>query len=297
MSKLLSDQVVLVTGASAGIGEVVALKAADQGAKLILAARREGVLQTLKDLITQKGGEALVVAVDMADPDQVRALAQKTLDHFGRVDILVNNAGYSQAGPIEEVPEEAVRHQFEVNVFGLLTLTRSLIPEMRQRGSGRIINLSSVSGQISMPFSGIYNASKFAVEALSDALRVEVAPFGIQVIVIEPGPVKTDFFRTMQETATANMSPAGPYRAVWENMQEIMGSFKGLAWPVEKVADRILQAMTDAKPSSRYTAFTGGKVGLGLMQIMPAALGDWMWKRIYGLEHLAAKPNSPDQLS
>jgi short-subunit dehydrogenase involved in D-alanine esterification of teichoic acids len=165
----LANQVVLITGASAGIGEAVALEAAKRGARLVLAARREGLLRNVKDLVESRGAEALVVPTDMADTAQVEALAQKALDHFGRVDILVNNAGYGQMGPVEEVDVAAMRRQFEVNVFGLHALTRALLPQMRERGSGRILNLSSVAGQLSMPFSGVYSATKFAVEALSDA--------------------------------------------------------------------------------------------------------------------------------
>jgi Short-chain dehydrogenases of various substrate specificities len=284
----LANQVVLITGASAGIGEAVALEAAKRGARLVLAARREGLLRNVKDLVESRGAEALVVPTDMADTAQVEALAQKALDHFGRVDILVNNAGYGQMGPVEEVDVAAMRRQFEVNVFGLHALTRALLPQMRERGSGRILNLSSVAGQMSMPFSGVYSATKFAVEALSDALRVEVAPFGIKVIVIEPGPVATEFGRVAEETFAAVVNPNGPYKAILDKAAELASSFHKMAWPVEKVVEPILRAMTDPHPSDRYTAFTGGKLALGLMRLLPAALADQMWRRVYGLDALGS---------
>ncbi|MDX2273058.1 MAG: SDR family oxidoreductase [Cyanobacteriota bacterium] len=281
MPQPLTDRVVLITGASAGIGEAVALAAAQQNPRLVLASRREGVLQTIKDVLEKQGVEVLIVPTDMGDPDQVNALAEKALERFGQVDILVNNAGYGQMGPIEEVPEAAVRQQFAVNVFGLLGLTRALLPSMRQRGQGRILNISSVAGQISMPFSGIYNASKHAVEAISDALRVEVAPFGIQVVIIEPGPVTTDFFRVARETTLAVRSRETPYQSLVEGLDDLTDSVKNLAWPVDRVAKQILKAMTDDRPAARYTAFSGGKLGLGFMRAMPAALADRMWTKAY----------------
>lgn len=284
MANPLTDKVVLITGASAGIGEGVAIQAAEQGAKLVLSSRREGVLQNVKDLILKQGTEAVIVPADMAKTEEVKALAQTALDHFGRVDILVNNAGYGQMGPVEEVDEASVRHQFEVNLFGLLTLTRALLPQMRDRGQGRIINVSSVAGQVSMPFSGIYNASKHALEAISDALRVEVAPFGVKVIVIEPGPVSTDFFRVARETAMAVTTPMGPYRNTLDAMEDMASSITNTAWTPEQVATQILKAMTDAKPAPRYTAFRGGKLGLGLLRVMPTALADRLWVRMFGLD-------------
>jgi short-subunit dehydrogenase len=254
----LANQVVLITGASAGIGEAVALEAAKRGARLVLAARREGLLRNVKDLVESRGAEALVVPTDMADTAQVEALAQKALDHFGRVDILVNNAGYGQMGPVEEVDVAAMRRQFEVNVFGLHALTRALLPQMRERGSGRILNLSSVAGQLSMPFSGVYSATKFAVEALSDALRVEVAPFGIKVILIEPGPVATEFGRVAEETFAAVVNPNGPYKAILDKTADLASSFSKMAWPVEKVVEPILRAMTRSSPFRPLHRFHGG---------------------------------------
>ncbi len=282
----LANQVILITGATSGIGEAVARQAAAQKAKLVLAARREGILQTIKDIVEKQGAEAIIVPTDMADTDQVKALADKALNQFGQVDILVNNAGFGQMGPIEEIPAEAVKYQFEVNVFGLLTLTRALIPAMRQRQQGRIINISSVAGQISMPFSGVYNASKFALEALSDALRVELTPFGIHVVVVEPGPVATDFFQIAKEKTVSFVSPEGPYRSLLEGMDEMSSSVSGFAWPVERVATVILKSMSDRKPASRYTAFTGGQFGLGLMRLLPTPLADKMWSKLFEIDQM-----------
>jgi short-subunit dehydrogenase len=284
MAAPLSEQVVLITGASSGIGEALALRLAESKTKMVLAARREGVLQTVKDLVIRKGGEVLVVPTDMADPQQVKALASKALDHFGQVDVLVNNAGFGQMGPIEEVNEEAVQRQFDVNVFGLLTLTRALLPHMRQRQQGLIMNISSVAGQISMPFSGIYNASKHAVEAISDALRVEVAPFGIRVVVVEPGPVSTEFFRVAAEKTASVVAQNSPYQEVLERMEGRAQSIDRIAWPVEKVVDVMIKAMMAPHPAPRYAAFGAGKLGLGLIRLLPATWADRMWIRMLDLQ-------------
>ncbi|MEO0853952.1 MAG: SDR family oxidoreductase [Cyanobacteria bacterium J06648_11] len=286
MTRSLEGKVVLVTGASSGIGEAIALEVAAQKAKVVLAARREGVLNTVADLVSKRGGTPLVVPTDMTDSQQVETLAAKAIDAFGAVDVLVNNAGYGQMGPIEEVNEAAVRQQFDVNVFGLLTLTRAVVPGMRDRREGRIINLSSVAGRISMPFMGIYNASKFAVEALSDALRVELAPFGIQTIVIQPGPVETEFFRIAEQEAAAAVDlETSPYAEALERMAETMDT-SSMAWTAERTAKLIVKAMTEDNPSDRYAAFNGGKMMLGLFESIPTGLSDRLYANAFGLDRL-----------
>ncbi len=286
----LHDKVVLVTGASAGIGEAIAMAAARQKAKVVLAARREGVLQNIARLVESKGGKALVVPTDMSQPDQIANLAETVLNTWGQVDVLVNNAGFGQMGPIELVDDAAVRRQFEVNVFSVLDLTRRLIPAMRERRQGRIINISSIAGKVSLPFMGIYNASKHALEAISDSLRLELAPFGIKVVIIEPGPVTTDFFYAA-ETATkdvlANTSD-NPYQTSLESMGEAMGA-SSIAWTAERVASVVLTAMTAPQPRDRYVAASGGAFGLGLMQAMPTAWSDKVFSGMFKLDQLDTK--------
>ncbi|MGK7910161.1 MAG: SDR family oxidoreductase [Synechococcus sp.] len=288
MSFDLAGKVVLVTGASSGIGKALALDVTSRGAKVVVAARRQQRLQAVVDEIERTGGEAIAVPTDMADTQQVGALAQKALDYFGRVDVLVNNAGYGQMGPIEAIGDEAVRQQFDVNVFGLLALTRALIPQMRQRGAGRIVNLSSVAGKVSMPFTGVYNASKFAVEAISDALRVELAPFNIRVIVIEPGPVSTEFFEVAEREAESTVDvESSPYRQVLEDMREnLTDSSSQIAWTSEQTAATIVRAISTESPAARYAAFSGGQLALGLMTSLPASLSDRLYSQFFGLNKL-----------
>ncbi|MEO1133962.1 MAG: SDR family oxidoreductase, partial [Cyanobacteria bacterium J06639_1] len=255
-------------------------------AKVVLAARREGALNAVADSVSKRGGTPLVVPTDMTDSQQVETLAKRAIETFGTVDVLVNNAGYGQMGPIEEVSEAAVRQQFDVNVFGLLALTRAVVPTMRDRREGRIINLSSVAGRIAMPFMGIYNASKFAVEAISDALRVELAPFGIQTIVIQPGPVETEFFRVAEKEAAATVDlNASPYASALEKMAETMDT-SGMAWSAERTAKLIVKAMTEENPSDRYAAFNGGKVMLGLFEAIPTGVSDRLYTNAFGLDRL-----------
>lgn len=192
----LSEQVVLITGASTGIGAALAKILAERfkTIRLVLAARDADKLEKVASHCRQLGAEVLIVPTDLAQTDQVEALAQAAIAKFGRVDALVNNAGYGQMGPIELIHHEAAARQFQINVLAPLALIRSLIPLMRDRGGGRIINISSLGGRMAFPFGGLYSGSKFALEGLSDALRMELAPFNIKVSVIEPGPVSTDFF-------------------------------------------------------------------------------------------------------
>ncbi|KTD22096.1 oxidoreductase with NAD(P)-binding Rossmann-fold domain [Legionella lansingensis] len=184
----MKPKVILITGCSSGIGYDGALALAQRGHHVFAACRKESDVKKLKAL----GLEA--VQMNMDDTHSI-ALAfydiiKKT---SGRLDIVINNAGYGQAGALEDVPRDALRSQFETNVFGLMDLTRLAIPVMRKQGHGRIINISSILGVVSMPFRGAYNASKYAVEGLSDTLRLELKPSGIQVITIEPGPIESRF--------------------------------------------------------------------------------------------------------
>ena len=200
MSKL-DGQVVIVTGASAGIGEATARMLATGGASVVLVARRQERLDQLKKEIEQTGAPALAIAADVTSPEDRERIVQSTMSRFGRIDGLVNNAGYGQRGPIEMVPIEAIRRNFETNLFSLIALTQLVIPIMRNQGGGRIVNVSSVAGRIARPLSSVYDSTKHALEAISDGLRGELAPFGIKVIIIEPGFITTEFLGIANEVS------------------------------------------------------------------------------------------------
>ncbi|HTL88718.1 MAG TPA: SDR family oxidoreductase [Leptolyngbya sp.] len=288
----MSSQVVLITGASAGIGAALAQALADRfpQIRLILAARNSEKLAVIADRARQSGAEVLTVVTDMAQPEQVKALAKTAIDKFGRVDVLVNNAGYGQMGPIELIPIEAAQRQFQVNVIGAIALIQAIVPVMRNQGGGKIINMSSLGGRIAFPFGGLYSASKFALESLSDSLRRELEPFNIRVSVIEPGPVSTEFFDVAGREVDTAMPDANntPYRAAFENLKNLDKITKRQAWSSERVAAVIIKAIVANRPRSRYVAATAGGLTLFMMtKVLPTWIVDRFWQKFYGIDRVA----------
>ena len=287
----LSEQVILITGASAGIGAALARRLAAKylGIRLVLAARNQEKLKAVETECLKAGADVLVVPTDLAQVEQVKALAQSALDHFGRVDALVNNAGYGQMGPIELISPEDAQRQFAVNFHGPLVLCQALIPTMRDQGGGRIINISSLGGRLAFPAGGMYSSSKFALEALSDVMRMELGAFNIKVSVIEPGPVTTDFFGVAGDKVDLNVPESGRkiYRAAIQAIKEIEQQTAPLAWSSERVADVIIRVLTTRHPRPRYVAATGGNIMLFLMtKLMPRELLDVFWKRFYKIDQV-----------
>ena len=180
-------KVVLITGASSGIGYEAAQRLARRGCKVYAAARRLELMEPLR----QEG--IVPLRLDVCDEASMRQCVETVIQAEGRIDVLINNAGYGYFGAVENVSDAEARRQLEVNVFGLATMCRLVIPHMRKQGSGRIVNTSSIAGLVVLPFGGWYHVSKYSVEALSDALRMELRPFGIDVSMIEPGGIKTDW--------------------------------------------------------------------------------------------------------
>jgi len=285
----LSEQVILITGASAGIGAALAETLATQfsGISLVLAARNQSKLEAVASNCRKVGARVLTVPTDMVQTEQVKDLAKRAVDYFGRVDVLVNNAGYGQMGPIELIPTAAVKKQFAVNFHAPLTLIQALVPLMRERGWGRIVNISSLGGRIPFPATGMYSCSKFALEALSDVLRMELTGFNIQVVVVEPGPVVTDFFRAAWEKVEQNIPDyaKSPYAPLFEHIEEIDRHLDLLGWSAEKTAKAIVNAIAARNPQPRYVAATGGNILICTMtKIFPTWARDAFWKRFYGID-------------
>ena len=185
----MSDKkVVLITGASSGMGQAAALLFAEAGHRVYAAARR---VDRMEAELAPKG--IVPVALDVTKPDDNQRVVDQIIEAEGRIDVLINNAGFGLYGPVEDVPIDDARYQFEVNLFGLADLTQRVLPHMRAQRSGRIINTSSMGGRIFTPLGAWYHATKHALEGWSDCLRIETAPFGIQVVVVEPGGIKTEF--------------------------------------------------------------------------------------------------------
>jgi NADP-dependent 3-hydroxy acid dehydrogenase YdfG len=188
----VDGKVAIVTGASSGIGESTAEALAAEGARVVLAARRAERLEALADRIDEDGGEALVVSTDVTEEDDIDALVEETTDEYGQIDILVNNAGVMPLEPLERADRSNLRQMVEVNLLGLMNLTHAVLPVMQSQDSGHIVNVSSVAGREASANSSGYNATKFGVNAFTDAVRQEVSAEGIRSTIIEPGAVETE---------------------------------------------------------------------------------------------------------
>ena len=186
-----NQRVWFITGASAGFGREMVKQLLEKGERVVGTARKPETLQEF-----ESNENFLSAKLDTTDNDSIKNAVDQALNKFGKIDVLVNNAGYGQMGPLEEVSDKDIRVQFDTNVFGLIDVTKAVLPGMRQQKSGHIINLSSIAGLVSFSGVGIYNASKYAVEGLSEALAQEVDPFGIKVTLIEPGAFRTRFHNT-----------------------------------------------------------------------------------------------------
>ena len=287
----LAKQVVLITGASSGIGAALAevLAQQNQGIKLVLASRNQSLLTAVADRCRQDGADVLVIPTDLSQTEQVNSLAHQAIEHFKRVDVLVNNAGYGQMGPVELIPPTAAERQMAVNFHAPLLLSQALIPHMRSQSSGKIINVSSLGGRIPFPTAGMYSCSKFALEALSDVMRMELKTFGIQVSVVEPGPVITDFFRVAWQEVIKTIPhyEQTPYAPVFENIKAVDKQLDSLGWSAEKTARAIAKIIARPKLKPRYVLATGGKTTIFFMNtVLPTWARDQFWKRFYGIHKM-----------
>ena len=261
----MDTKVILVTGASSGIGREAALQLAAKGHKVYGAARREN----------QIPAPVTGLHMDITDEASVDAVLKSILEKEGRLDVLVNNAGYGFFGPLEHVPLEEGRKQLEVNLFGLVSLTRKVIPLMREQGGGRIVNISSVAGRMCFVFGGWYNISKYAVEAFSDVLRMEVKPFGVDVAIVEPGWAQTEWGVIAAEHLRAS-AKGTLYEELAESEARLLGySFGHMKFPSpDKVAKAVVKASLSRRPRLRYHP-GGGGVALPLLhKLLPARWWD-----------------------
>ena len=262
---------VLVTGASSGIGRAAALEFARRGHQVFGAARREDALAGL----TARTPNIRAVSMDVTDTDSVRRAWAKIEASTGGagVDVLVNNAGFALAGPVEIIADADVQRQFATNVFGLLTMTRTVLPAMRARGSGRVINISSLVGRVTFGGMGVYGATKYAVEALSDALRQEVAGFGIKVVIIEPGFVATSL-GTSADASAADREIPKAYAAQVAVGQRYLAAQIASGIAPEKVAAAIVDAATRPRPRARYVVPGRARALIALLGTLPSGLAD-----------------------
>jgi NAD(P)-dependent dehydrogenase (short-subunit alcohol dehydrogenase family) len=268
---------VLITGCSTGIGRATAERLAKREGWTVYATARR--LESIEDL-ARSGCKTL--ALDVTDEHSMRAAVEQVEQAEGAVWALINNAGYSQSGALESVPMEQLRAQFETNVFGLVRMCQLVLPKMRERRDGRIVNLSSMGGRLTFPGGGAYHATKYAVEALSDVLRFEVSGFGIHVVLIEPGLIRTQF----GEAAVGSMSEIeddGPYTKFNTAVAATTaGAYSGplarLGARPEAVAKTIETALTKSHPRARYPVTASARLMLGLRKVLP----DRGWDALVG---------------
>jgi len=263
------SKAVLITGCSTGIGRATALRLAKAGQTVYATARR---LDSIRDL--QAAG-CRTLALDVCDEESMKAAVNEVESREGAVGVLINNAGYGSDGAFEEVPMEEVRRQFETNVFGLIRMTQLVLPSMRDQRFGRILNVSSMGGRMTLPGGGFYHATKYAVEALSDALRFEVAGFGIDVVIIEPGLIKTEFGPTAIAKVAAASKPGSPYEAFHKKLGESIedvntGQMAALAVEPDVVAKVMEKAIAAKRPKARYLITAGAHMFVGLRRVLGA---------------------------
>lgn len=273
----MSAPVALVTGGSSGIGESTARALLAKGFTVYAVARRVDRMAAL----SSEGVHTF--AMDVTDDDSMVAGVQRVFDEQGRLDVLVNNAGYGSYGAVEDVPIDEARRQFEVNVFGLARLVQLVTPHMRAQGSGRIINLSSIGGKFYEPFGAWYHATKFAVEGFSDSLRMELRPFGIKVVLIEPGPIRTEWNEIARDSLLER-SGDGAYASYARRAHDVMERFDEpeRASTPEEVADKIVKAATVRRPAARYPVGRGARVITTSRDLLPDRVFDEVVSRTYG---------------
>ena len=260
-------KVVLVTGVSSGFGHAIATELQARGHRVFGSTRRPEV---------QTPSGCSIVTMDVDDESSVTAGVADVLRQAGRIDVLVNNAGFGYAGAIEDTTIEEARQQFETNFFGMHRLCRAVLPQMRTQRSGRIVNMSSLGGLVSVPFQAMYCASKFAVEAYTEALRMEVRPFGIQVAMVEPGDFATRFTENRRMTAAAG-SPRSPYAERCATAVRRMGEDESKNADIGPVVRAAVRAVEGSRPHLRYPAANAlQRTLVALRPLLPQPLFEYL---------------------
>jgi NAD(P)-dependent dehydrogenase (short-subunit alcohol dehydrogenase family) len=276
---------VLITGCSTGIGRATAEHLAEKGWTVYATARRPESIEDLR----AKGCRTL--ALDVTDEQSMRAAVQEVEAAEGAVGVLVNNAGYSQSGAVESVQMDDIRAQFETNVFGLVRMCQLVLPGMRRQRWGKIVNVSSMGGKLTFPGGGIYHGTKHAVEAISDALRFEVRAFGVDVIVIEPGLIRTQFAEAAVNKIESGTTSNGPYAEFNAAVADVTagayeGPFGKLGGGPEDVAHKIAKAISSRRPRTRYPVTPSARMILA----MHTMLTDRGWEKFTATNYPRPKP-------
>lgn len=275
----------IVTGASSGIGEATARRLAEDGFDVALIARRKDRLEALAIEIEDAGGRAIVMPADLADEEATADAARGALEKLGRIDLLVNNAGYSPGIAIEQITRQELRHIFDVNLFSAMQLIGAVTPMMREQGRGLIVNVGSVAGLIPAPLAIPYAMTKIGLSAATDALRLELAPYGIRLSLVIPGFVDTDVFDLARKGSEHLRADAtNPYQQLMFDLDDL--AEKKLKNPLSPndVAGVILRAANARRPKERYYTPFSARLQCGLLGLLPSRLLDALLLRVYKLE-------------
>jgi NAD(P)-dependent dehydrogenase (short-subunit alcohol dehydrogenase family) len=269
----------LITGAGAGFGLLTSVALARHGFRVVASVRDLARTERLDQAAAAAGVTLEKVQLDVTRPDSIaRAMAE-----VGAVDVLVNNAGFGMGGALEDLTLDELREQFETNFFGLVAMTKAVLPGMRERRKGKIINVSSINGRMGTPGMTAYTSSKFAVEGLSESLRLEVSRFGIYVSLVEPGTFKTDIFTRNKRVAKRAHDPGSPYYAFTKHMEDVLGQLleRNTADPIA-VANRIVKIALAKKPRLRYLVGKDARGEAFAKAVLPFSVLEWGVKRYIG---------------
>ena len=249
----MTDQkVAIVTGSSSGIGYETALVLARNGFRTYATMRNLEKAKAISDVAKSEKLALHTIKLDVTDEKSVNDAIKNIKSDAGRIDVLVNNAGYGLAGSLEDLLMNEIKAQYETNVFGLIRVTQAVLPIMREQKSGIIVNISSIGGKMAIPLQSPYHGTKFAVEGLSESIAYELEPFGIKIVIIEPGAIKSNF-DTGMVVAQKNQNPSSPYYKSMQKLQSSVNSVFKNGTPPTKVAEVILNAITTPNPNLRYT--------------------------------------------
>jgi NADP-dependent 3-hydroxy acid dehydrogenase YdfG len=274
----MNQKTILITGCSTGIGRDAAEKLSQAGYLVIASARKLETIENLK--------VAMTVQLDVCDNKSVHAAVKKIITKFDRIDVLINNAGMALRGAVEDLPEKLLNLIFDTNITGCVRMISAVVPHMRRQGFGRIINISSYFGKITIPGNAGYSSTKYALESLSDALRMELAPFGIKTIVIEPGPIQTNFLDNSKEYSSGILAnPASAYAAFYQRLMERFNIMRSNGPKADSVSKVIQHAIESRRPHARYLASVS--LIYRLMAHLNDNLKDAVISKAYGLHRIA----------
>ncbi len=288
-----NGRIALITGGTDGLGRAAAVMLAERGYRVFAGGRNPERIVALQQLANERKLPLTAMELDVCDDASVDSAVAEIERTAGTVDVLVNNAGIAIAAVMEEITLADLRKQFETNFFGLVRMAQRVLPGMRRKLSGRIINMSSIAGKLTSPLFGPYSSSKHAVEAISDAMRLEVYPFGIQVVLVEPGYIHTSMSRNAGELSSAYAKGAeqSPYKAVYQGFLNAWGkTTKSSHYTPEDCARVVVRAIEDDPPRARYAVTREAKIGILARRLLPDRVMDRQMRKAMGIPDYRRTP-------